>query len=42
MEEFFELTAKSVKLNSPYLDDVLGINTKGWYKQAMSQLIPFH
>ncbi|KRX03764.1 hypothetical protein PPERSA_04272 [Pseudocohnilembus persalinus] len=41
-EEFFELVIQAVKLNSPFMDDVLGINTKNWYKQVQGELIPFH
>ena len=42
LEEFFDLTAKTVKLNSPFMDDVLGINTKDWYKLAIRKQLPFH
>ena len=42
IEEYFGLTVLSVKLNSPYMESVCGIENKFLYKEAQKQMIPFH
>ncbi|EAR90263.2 hypothetical protein TTHERM_00357100 (macronuclear) [Tetrahymena thermophila SB210] len=41
-EEFFMLTSQCVKLNSPFLDDILALDCSGYYKQVLEQYIPYH
>ena len=35
MEEFFELTCKSIILNSPHMNAICTVNTKEMYKKAL-------
>jgi len=39
---FFNLTAQTVKLNSPILDEVICIDTNGWYDEVMEDQVPYH
>ena len=39
---FFDLTAQTVKLNSPLLDEVICIDTSSWYDEVMEEHIPYH
>jgi hypothetical protein len=41
-EEFFYLTAQSVKMNSAYLDAICTVSTKELYLQAQFEKVPFH
>ena len=41
MEEFFELTCKSIILNSPHMNAICTVNTKELYKKALKTSTPF-
>ena len=41
MEEFFELTCKSIILNSPHMNAICTVNTKEMYKKALQTSLPF-
>jgi hypothetical protein len=36
------LTSQCVKLNSQYIDDILEIDMKPYYKDVLKKSIPFH
>lgn len=41
MEEFFELTCKSIILNSPHMNAICTVNTKELYSRALKTSTPF-
>mmetsp|Transcript_32937 Transcript_32937/g.57708 ORF Transcript_32937/g.57708 Transcript_32937/m.57708 type:complete len:433 (-) Transcript_32937:1055-2353(-) len=41
-EEFFYLTAQSVKMNSSHMDSICTISTRDLFLQAQKESIPFH
>lgn len=41
-EEFFNLTGQCVKLNSKYIDEIIDIDVKKFYRDALNARIPFH
>eukprot|EP00164_Ancoracysta_twista_P001500 GFYU01001966.1.p1 GENE.GFYU01001966.1~~GFYU01001966.1.p1 ORF type:complete len:524 (-),score=138.03 GFYU01001966.1:424-1995(-) len=42
MEEFFYLTAMSVKLNFEYMDEVCDVKSKTMFNRVLSEEVPFH
>lgn len=42
IKEFFNLTSQCVKLNSPFMDDILSIDMSKYYKTVKANKIPYH
>ena len=41
-EDFFLLTCQSVKLNFQYMDDILDVDIRPFFKEVLEARIPFH
>ena len=41
MQEFFQLTCKSIILSSPQMNTICTVNTNELYKKALKQNVPF-
>jgi len=41
-EDFFLLTCQSVKLNFKYMDEILDVDIRPFFKEVLENRIPFH
>eukprot|EP01017_Pseudomicrothorax_dubius_P015013 TRINITY_DN17487_c0_g1_i1.p1 TRINITY_DN17487_c0_g1~~TRINITY_DN17487_c0_g1_i1.p1 ORF type:complete len:133 (+),score=27.32 TRINITY_DN17487_c0_g1_i1:63-461(+) len=41
-EAFFVLNVQSAKLNSPKMEDVMHVDTQGWFELALRAKVPFN